>query len=92
MYVSFLPRDGTKLRALLFVDDFEQAIVSLSKYTILALLVAISLQNVLFGFTADQVAITLFAAILKALSWYFTAHAVSIFANLPSGPTIIDEC
>jgi hypothetical protein len=29
---------------------------------------------------------------LKALSWYFTAHAVSVFANLPSGPTIIDEC
>ena len=81
VYASLLPCNSRQFQFLPHVHDFGQAIVPLSKRTILAIVVAISLQTMLFGFPWDGIALTLLLAFFKALSWYYIAHTVCIFAN-----------
>jgi hypothetical protein len=76
LYGHFSPQDYPKLPFLPHLYDFDEVKFSLMKRTVPTLLVTIALQTMLFGFTTDEVGLTLLVAIFKALSWYALAQAV----------------
>jgi hypothetical protein len=76
VYFAFLPRTIESPRLIPRINDFEDAIVSLSWRTVVILTIVTCIHTTIFGFAMVHISSTIFLGIAKALFWYFVARMV----------------